>query len=117
MRREQRLRERRDFDAVFREGVYLTRGPLALRARDRGDNAPARFGFAVSSRLGGAVVRNRIKRRLRALARCNDAGGLDIVLIARSGAPQAGFEALRESLDALLRQAVQRCRTGSDRNQ
>ena len=116
MRREQRLRERRDFDAVFRDGVYLTRGVLAVRARDRGDDAPVRFGFAVSSRLGGAVVRNRTKRRLRELARRNDADGLDIVVIARSGAPQASLETLRESLNALLRLAVQRCRTGGGRD-
>ncbi len=112
MQRDQRLRERRDFDAVFRDGVRLSRGVLTLRARARGDDGPGRFGFAVSSRLGGAVVRNRIKRRLRESARRSDAPGLDLVVTARDGAQQADFQTLHESLSELIRLAVQRSRTG-----
>ncbi len=108
MRRDQRLRRRRDFDAVFREGARFRRGVLALRARERGDDAPARFGFAVSSRLGGAAVRNRIKRRLRESARRSGASGLDIVVIARSGAEQASFSELHTLLSGLIRAAARR---------
>lgn len=115
MRREQRLRARRDFDAAF-GGVRVSRGVLSLRARERGDHAPSRFGFAVSSRLGGAVLRNRIKRRLRESARRSDVRGFDFVVIARNGAQQADFQALHESLSALIRLAVQRCRAGGGRD-
>jgi len=108
VRRDQRLRRRRDFDAVFREGVRFSRGVLALRVRARGDDAPARFGFAVSSRLGGAAVRNRIKRRLRASAQRSGAAGLDIVVIARGGAEQASFGVLHETLSGLIRAAARR---------
>ena len=115
MRRAQRLRERRDFDAVFREGIRVSRGPLMLRARARGDDAPGRFGFAVSSRLGGAVLRNRIKRRLRAIAQRCQAEGLDIVVIARDGAQRADFKTLDESLRELVRLAVKRLGRGDGR--
>ena len=117
MRREQRLRARRDFDAVFHGGVRASGGPLALRARDRGDDAPARFGFAVSSRLGGAVVRNRIKRRLREAARRSDVRGIDFVVIARDGAQHADLGELHESLSGLIRRAAARCRAGGGRDQ
>ena len=106
MQRDQRLRRRREFDAVFRDGIGLVRGVLAVRIRDRHDDQPGRFGFAVSSRLGGAVVRNRIKRRLRESARRIDAAGLDIVVIARNGAERASFAVLDGSLIEAMREAM-----------
>ena len=113
MRGDQRLRRKSDFDAVFREGVSRSSGVLALRAKLRDAESaelPGRFGFAVSKRLGGAVVRNRIRRRLRASARrLNDAGacrGLDIVVVARPGAAEADFARLDDTLQRLLRRTV-----------
>ena len=114
MRRDQRLQRRTDFDAVFREGVRISRGVLALRARERGDDAPARFGFAINSRLGGAVVRNRIRRRLRESARRIDARGLDVVVIARDGAAQASFQELDRTLTQLFRRIHTRRRSRED---
>lgn len=108
MRRDQRLQRRTDFDAVFREGVRISRGVLVLRARERGDDAPSRFGFAISSRLGGAVVRNRIRRRLRESARRIDARGLDVVVIARDGAARASYQELDQTLTELLRRLRER---------
>ena len=115
MRGDQRLRRKSDFDAVFREGISRSNGVLALRARRRDVESaelPCRFGFAVSKRLGGAVVRNKIRRRLRASARrLNDEGacqGLDIVLIARPGAAEADFARLDDTLERLLRSTVKR---------
>ncbi len=108
MRREQRLQRRSDFDAVFRKGQRISRGVLALRVLERGDDAPGRFGFAISSRLGGAVVRNRIRRRLRESARRIDARGLDVVVIARTGAAQASFQELDRTLTQLLRRLHER---------
>lgn len=58
-----------------------------------------RIGFVTSRRVGGAVVRNRVRRRLREIvrvARPQLAGGLWLVLIARHAAAQADFAALRE---------------------
>ena len=108
---DQRLRRKSDFDAVFREGVRAASGTLALRARARdGRDArePCRFGYAISARLGGAVQRNRVRRRLRESARRINAdgecAGLDLVVIARQGAVEADFA----QLDATLRRTVRR---------
>ena len=61
-----------------------------MQARARGDVAPARFGFTVSKKVGNAVARNRVKRRLREIVRLNGVmatrGGHDYVLIGRKAA-------------------------------
>ena len=81
---------------------------FVLLVRERGDNDPAmRLGITVTKKIGGAVVRNRMKRRFRALAReiLPTAGiaGADHVLIGRSGGIERDFALLREDLDRALR--------------
>jgi ribonuclease P protein component len=105
MRRSQRLRHRRDFATVYRRG-HAVRGELLIVRALRGEGPLARFGFAVSRAVGGAVVRNRVRRRLREAARCLEAGpGWDIVVSARSGAADANYMRLKEELRALLERA------------
>jgi ribonuclease P protein component len=66
-----------------------------------------RVGFTVTKKIGGAVVRNRMKRRFRALARELLPGmgirGADHVLIGRSGAVERDFTLLRDELRRALR--------------
>ena len=74
-----------------------------LLVRDRGDGDPAkRVGFTVTKKIGGAVVRNRMKRRLRALARellpTGGFPGADHVLVGRSGGIERDFALLRQEL-------------------
>ena len=64
---ESRLRTPEDFRGTLRQGVKAGRPSLVLHARRR-DVPPSRAGFVVSRAVGGAVVRNRVKRRLRHLA-------------------------------------------------
>ena len=78
-----------------------------LLIRERGDNDPAkRVGFTVTKKIGGAVVRNRMKRRLRALAReiLTERGvaGADHVLIGRAGGIERDFVTLRQELERAL---------------
>lgn len=82
---------------------------LLVRARDDGDPA-IRVGYTVTKKIGNAVVRNRFKRRLRALAAelLPRAGisGADHVLIARAGGVERDFGALREELGKALRKVA-----------
>ena len=79
---------------------------LLVRDRNDGDSA-RRVGFTVTKKIGGAVVRNRMKRRLRALAReiLPDQGisGADHVLIGRAGGIERDFTLLRDELAKALR--------------
>ena len=80
---------------------------FVLLARGRGDGDPAkRVGFTVTKKIGNAVVRNRMKRRLRALARelLPEGGvpGADHVLIGRAGGVEREFAILRAELAKAL---------------
>jgi ribonuclease P protein component len=82
---------------------------LQVRARDDGSDAK-RFGVTVTKKIGNAVVRNRMKRRFRALARefLPTAGiaGADHVLIGRAGGVERDFSLLREELASALAKAA-----------
>lgn len=81
---------------------------LLVRAREDGDPA-MRIGYTVTKKIGNAVVRNRMKRRLRALAAelLPEYGmpGADHVLIGRAGGVDREFALLRTELSKALRKA------------
>jgi ribonuclease P protein component len=82
---------------------------LVLQAFTRGDTGPARIGFTVTRKIGGAVVRNRARRRLKEAARLEFARdpvlGVDLVLIGRAGTRSRTFADLRDDLRRALRKA------------
>jgi ribonuclease P protein component len=105
LKRRHRLSRSRDFDAVYRHGRSSATRFLVLYdfPREEADGEGPRLGLAVSRQLGGAVERNRLKRRLRAAFE-QVAAELppdhDYVLIARPGLGDAaesnGFPWLEE---------------------
>jgi ribonuclease P protein component len=76
---------------------------FVLLVRERADGSPEqRVGYTVSKKVGNAVVRNRMKRRFRALAReiltASGMPGSDHVLIGRQGGIERPFASLRDDL-------------------
>ncbi|MFC9293208.1 ribonuclease P protein component [Streptomyces sp. NPDC057011] len=111
---ENRLRRREDFASAVRRGRRAGRPLLVVHLRTSGATDPhepgeidpsTRAGFVVSKAVGGAVVRNRVKRRLRHLVRERlsqlPAGSL-VVVRALPGAGDAGHDELARDLDAAL---------------
>ena len=101
------LRRRADFDAVMRSGTARSHRILVLRWRHT-DRAETRIGLSTPRSIGGAVVRNRVRRRLREIVRerLGDIGaGYDLLLIARPDAAGASFAELRSALATLLERA------------
>lgn len=95
---------------IFRR-LYATSGQansyLVLYAR-RNRSAQNRVGLTVSKKLGCAVVRNRVRRRLREIYRLNEmrfAPGWDIVIVARSRCVNADFDKLTHAFLSLAEKA------------
>ncbi|HLU43710.1 MAG TPA: ribonuclease P protein component [Natronosporangium sp.] len=109
--RAHRLRRRDEFTAALREGRRVGRGTLVVHLRLTDASAPPRAGFIVSRAVGGAVVRNRVRRRLRHLVREHLSvlpNGALLVVRALPAAATARWADLSRDLAAALRTAVRR---------
>jgi ribonuclease P protein component len=91
----ERLRRRADFLAAA-AGIKSPTAGFVLQVRPRGDGSPARVGFTVTRKVGTAVERNRVRRRLKEAVRLAAATGLpagnDYVLVGRRTALSLPFE-------------------------
>jgi ribonuclease P protein component len=108
----ERLRKRADFLMAARGSKISTAG-FVLQALNRGDDGPIRVGFTVSRKVGSAVERNRVRRRLKEVVRLADPVGLpsghDYVLIGRRAALSLPFEQIAKEFSravARLRPAL-----------
>jgi ribonuclease P protein component len=107
------LTRRADFLAANR-GIRVSRPGFVLLARANeapdGVGLGQRYGITVTKRIGNAVVRNRMKRRFRALLRellpVSGLPNTDHVLIGREGGIERDFSLLREELAAALSRAA-----------
>jgi len=96
---------RGSFDAVYRAGKRFSSSHFTVFVRCN-ELALSRFGFSIKKALGGAVVRNRIRRRLRQMVRCHRQeipAGWDIVVHPKSKVATAPFAVLTEELVRLLK--------------
>jgi len=107
VQRRYRLRQPERFRQVRSAGKSWASPLLVLCALPNGLDHN-RFGFSVSRRLGGAVRRNLVRRRLREIIRLQRTDmepGWDVVIIARPLAAQADFLTLKAACMALLKRA------------
>ncbi len=108
------LKRRADFVAAAKSGLKFVKPSLVIQSRKRAEDepsvSPVRIGFTATKTLGNAVIRNRVKRRLRAAAKKLvpelALGGCDYVFIGRTGAHVGTFDDLiRDMKHALKRLA------------
>ncbi|HEX3440168.1 MAG TPA: ribonuclease P protein component [Pseudolabrys sp.] len=102
----ERLKQRADFLAAA-TGTKVPAAAFVLQARKRADEGPARCGFTVSKKVGNAVERNRVRRRLREVVRLSGSNrmqcGHDYVLIGRRAALQLPFARIAQDFEGALR--------------
>jgi ribonuclease P protein component len=101
-----RLTKRPQFLAAAK-GVSLARGAVMIQRLDRRDDDPAiGVGFTATRKIGGAVVRNQAKRRLREAARAllplHGVPGSDYVLVARQGTADRPWDRLLDDVASAL---------------
>lgn len=113
--RENRLLKADDFRSTMKHGRKIVSVNLVTYIHRTGAEGEVRIGFVVSKSVGGAVTRNLVKRRLRAIARellntNPSAKGFSIVVRALEGAAVATFEELKSEFlsaaEAAFKKAV-----------
>jgi ribonuclease P protein component len=107
-RRRGRLTRRAEFDAVYRNGRRRSSRQFTVFFASNG-LAESRFGMSAGRALGGAVVRNRIRRRVREILRLDREeipSGWDIIVHPRASVAAADFALLRREFLALLRNSI-----------
>ena len=100
-----RLKQRADFLAAASGAKVATAG-FVLQGRNRDDGEPARVGFTVSRKVGTAVERNRVRRRLRDIVkRAAESlrAGYDYVLVGRRTALSRQFDQMIDDFRNALR--------------
>mgnify|MGYP001174391701 FL=1 len=106
MQKYQKLRRSSEFDSVKRHGDGFSDSNIVMLAMNRnavGESGESRLGFVVSKKIGGAVVRNKFKRRLReSAALIPIVNGMDIVFIAKQGILKSDFKQISSSVHKLL---------------
>src|SRR5438445_3073173 len=102
----ERLRQRADFLAAA-TGIKVPAAAFVLQARKRADDGPVRLGFTVSKKVGNAVERNRVRRRLREIVRLSGTTdmqrGHDYVLVGRRAALKVPYAQIAQDFDGALR--------------
>lgn len=107
--RTARLLRSGEFERVYREGRRRSSKQFTVYARACSPEQPSRFGASVKRALGTAVVRNRIRRRIREIVRLHRGelpAGWDVVIHPRAPVAEAEFRELSEELVALMRSAM-----------
>lgn len=100
------LKQNHVFRRLYRKGASIANGYLVLYCRRNGSQQN-RVGLTVSAKLGHAVQRNRLRRRLREIYRLHEhafAPGYDLVVVARSRAMQASYWQLERAYLSLAGQ-------------
>ena len=103
-----RLTRGSEYERVKRDGVTRRGRMLMLNVAPMEDSGQWRVGFVTSRRVGGAVVRNRVRRRLREIVRQYQhalRGGFWMVLVARRDAANASYQQLEHEWLRLARRA------------
>ena len=99
------LKKNYEFKRLYNKGKSIASQCVVVYCRRNG-KAENHLGITVSAKLGGAVQRNRIRRRLREIYRLNEeklSPGYDVVIVARMRSRYAGYKEIESSVMAMLR--------------
>lgn len=110
--RDRRIRKRADFLRVQSVGHRASTPHFVLLVAARDGGGPARLGIVVTKKVGHAVARNRVKRVCRECFRTWPElvpEGIDLVVIAKEGAPELGLRAVQDEWQRVRPLLLKRC--------
>lgn len=108
MHKQLRLRNRADFNRIYRFGKSFANRQLVVYWSNKPEIERFRLGVSASKKIGNAVVRNRMRRMLKEIVRLHEAeirDHVDLILIVRSGAVGMEYKDLEKSVLHVLRKA------------
>lgn len=111
--RGRRLRKRRDFLRIQEKSARVTTSHFVLLVAACPPPGAGRLGIVASKKVGGAAARNRAKRLVREVFRTRPAlfpSGVDLVVIARPGAPELTFAAASREVEGVASVLARRAR-------
>jgi len=103
-----RLKKREDFSKVFKHGKAAANHQLVVYYKPSHAAESFRVGISVSKKIGNAVVRNTMRRRLKEIVRQMEdkiAKHVDIVIIVRKPAVEMHYSELRRSVNHVIKRA------------
>lgn len=103
-----RLKKKGDFQKIFEHGKSFAGPYFVLYLKKKEEQRPSRIGFAVSKKMGTAVLRNKLKRKLREAIRPlipRVKENYDIIVVARSRLKKISFQETRMQLMLILNKA------------
>ena len=108
MHKKLRLRDNRDFKRVYKKPKAYYNRDFTVLIRDNKTKNP-RFGFSIGKSVGKAVVRNKLKRRLREIVRLNysNINNVDIVIIPKKHTADFDYKRLEKSFKNVIKKAFQ----------
>lgn len=106
-RKAEHVRRRAEYERIYQEGLKVSGRYMLVFLRRRTDAATPRLGIAATRKIGGAVVRNKAKRRVRELFRhLKPDVAVDIVVVPRRELADAPFTSLEAEFRALVERRV-----------
>lgn len=104
MKKKYLLRKNKEYRKVYNKGISLANRHAVIFAMEN-HLGYSRFGYSVSKKIGKAVVRNKVRRRLKDVCkRCENklASGYDYIIIARRGIEKLEFNSVRDTMENLV---------------
>ncbi|MDO4594410.1 MAG: ribonuclease P protein component [Tissierellia bacterium] len=111
MQKELRLRDNKDFKRVYKKAKAYYNRDFTVLIRENNLNHP-RFGFSVGKKIGKAVKRNKLKRRLKEIVRLSyyDINNVDMIVIPKVHLAEYDYNRLKKSFEHVLNKAFKQKR-------
>ena len=107
LKKEYRIKKNKEFQIVYKKGKVF-HSPSVVMYIYNNTGQKSRFGFTVSKKIGKAVIRNKIKRKLREICRLNlhkIKKGYDIIIVARIAIKEKTYQEIAKDVLRLFHKA------------